>query len=694
MPYASNNDLPPGVKDNLPSEAQTVYRQAFNSALKGSCKGEDSCAAKEAWTAVKNGWNKEGDKWVRKSSLLASFSFRINKAYIDPSTGERRWKATGSNTQKDLYDTRMSVDLFRDFIQRIKNKDEVPLQFRSEFWQGGLPYLSIAHYEDLGGWAAAGKATTLYIDGEYLKARGIFENNAVGRALYDAIAKDLVQRSEEPIRISIAFLDYGHKHGNIQWTRKSLTDTCPLCRQGLGDMVYNKGLLVHFAATRIPANEDTSIGLEGRSMAITSRKDDAESIVGEALAEELDEKSLLVGKSKATPALVVRAEGPGDKDAEDEPEDSPEERAKRKDVTPADKASAEKKYGDVEYADEENKKYPVDTEEHIQAAWKYISMPKNAAKYGDKGAAIKKKIIAAGKKKIGKDWPPSEATKESLTEESDLAGYGIDVHDTPAGENPVGISDPPQAPDYPYGGAISLADAKKYCMETSQAQLAGSVWTDTQALVDNIMQRSDVEDKPGAVKKLMAEINEEWKKIGNTEDTVTAQKAQKSMANVDKQVSDPIDESLAGFRSRVMEVRNDPRIPTPEDKLRLLQDDFAVFGEAVKKSIMDRQEGVEPNEMTARMDALEQQNRELVALISELKKMIPVSAPVTPPELAPFASSPVAPFASASLGIPQRRSIAPPQRMQPPVQAGTQRTASGMTSVHEIVRRSVLGNKA
>ena len=35
--------------------------------------------------------------------------------------------------------------------------------------------------------------------------------------------------------------------------------------------------------------------------------------------------------------------------------------AKRKDVTPADKEHAEGEYGDVAYADETNKKYPIDT---------------------------------------------------------------------------------------------------------------------------------------------------------------------------------------------------------------------------------------------------------------------------------------------------------------------------------------------
>ena len=71
---------------------------------------------------------------------------------------------------------------------------------------------------------------------------------------------------------------------------------------------------------------------------------------------------------------------------------------KRKDVSDADKKRAESEYGDVEYADEKNKKYPLD-KEHIHAAWSYINMPKNAAKYSsDELATIKNKIKRAAKK--------------------------------------------------------------------------------------------------------------------------------------------------------------------------------------------------------------------------------------------------------------------------------------------------------
>jgi len=60
-----------------------------------------------------------------------------------------------------------------------------------------------------------------------------------------------------------------------------------------------------------------------------------------------------------------------------------------------------KPYGDVPYADpgyqaDGKKRYPIDTEDHCKAAWSYINMSKNAAKYSSQQlAAIKRRIKAA-----------------------------------------------------------------------------------------------------------------------------------------------------------------------------------------------------------------------------------------------------------------------------------------------------------
>lgn len=69
---------------------------------------------------------------------------------------------------------------------------------------------------------------------------------------------------------------------------------------------------------------------------------------------------------------------------------------RRDDVKPKE---GERKYGDVEFADPVNNKYPIDSEEHIRAAWSYINHKDNAAKYDkDEVETIKSRIKRAAKK--------------------------------------------------------------------------------------------------------------------------------------------------------------------------------------------------------------------------------------------------------------------------------------------------------
>ncbi len=69
---------------------------------------------------------------------------------------------------------------------------------------------------------------------------------------------------------------------------------------------------------------------------------------------------------------------------------------RRDDVSPKE---GEREYGDVEFADPVNKKYPIDTEQHVRAAWSYINHKENAAKYdADEVKQIKERIKRAAKK--------------------------------------------------------------------------------------------------------------------------------------------------------------------------------------------------------------------------------------------------------------------------------------------------------
>ena len=69
---------------------------------------------------------------------------------------------------------------------------------------------------------------------------------------------------------------------------------------------------------------------------------------------------------------------------------------RREDVNPDE---GERKYGDVKFADSTNNKYPIDTPEHVRAAWNYINHKENAAKYdADEVDLIKQRIKRAAKK--------------------------------------------------------------------------------------------------------------------------------------------------------------------------------------------------------------------------------------------------------------------------------------------------------
>ena len=68
---------------------------------------------------------------------------------------------------------------------------------------------------------------------------------------------------------------------------------------------------------------------------------------------------------------------------------------RREDVNPKE---GKHKYGDVKFADSVNNKYPIDTPEHIRAAWSYINHKDNAAKYDkDEVKKIKDRIKRAAK---------------------------------------------------------------------------------------------------------------------------------------------------------------------------------------------------------------------------------------------------------------------------------------------------------
>jgi cation transport regulator len=75
MPYDSISELPDPVRAHLPKKAQQIYRKAFNNAWdeyadprrrrRGASREET--AHRVAWSAVKERYEKRGDRWLEKN---------------------------------------------------------------------------------------------------------------------------------------------------------------------------------------------------------------------------------------------------------------------------------------------------------------------------------------------------------------------------------------------------------------------------------------------------------------------------------------------------------------------------------------------------------------------------------------------------------------------------------------------------
>jgi HK97 family phage prohead protease len=72
--------------------------------------------------------------------------------------------------------------------------------------------------------------------------------------------------------------------------------------------------------------------------------------------------------------------------------------AEREDTSPKE---GKNKYGNVRFADAKNKKYPIDTEEHVRAALSYWGMPKNKAKYSPEDQKRIGSAIHAAARRMG-----------------------------------------------------------------------------------------------------------------------------------------------------------------------------------------------------------------------------------------------------------------------------------------------------
>src|SRR5712692_4562461 len=112
-------------------------------------------------------------------------------------------------------------------------------------------------------------------------------------------------------------------------------------------------------------------------------------------------------------------------------------------------------YADPGYRPDGKKRYPIDTERHIRAAWAFIHQPGNARRYtAGELERIKARIVAAWQQKIGRDGPPAAASeaepaRKSLAEAGRLAQLINDLdwlHDRIAIEAAMEADNSPLAP--------------------------------------------------------------------------------------------------------------------------------------------------------------------------------------------------------------------------------------------------------
>lgn len=71
VPYATNFDLPPSVRDHLPEHAQDIFRAAFNHAYEAHADDprQEEAAFRIAWAAVKQHYEKVGSRWVARADI-------------------------------------------------------------------------------------------------------------------------------------------------------------------------------------------------------------------------------------------------------------------------------------------------------------------------------------------------------------------------------------------------------------------------------------------------------------------------------------------------------------------------------------------------------------------------------------------------------------------------------------------------
>jgi transcriptional regulator with XRE-family HTH domain/cation transport regulator ChaB len=510
--------------ETLPETAKKLWVDTFNGVF-DSCNGTqeacDKAAVGIAWRNVKKKFHKNSKGvWVPMTtksdmkdddnSVIVRADFTISKASMSPG-GALRWACSASDTGQDRAGEAASVTLFRDWMDRITGGIITPWLAKPP----RLPFLGLSHYPDLGGLGEAGITERMYIDGDVFKATGIFHSDSashpLGEAAFEAIKKEkaLVKKSgslpDNPIRISAAWYDLCHSHGDYVFVRRSFSDRCPLCRAGeLEDKVYLKGQLDHFALTRVPMNPRTQIELLTEK-SMTTRKEDAESIIeNEELVESLDRAARLTGKSDAV--LVVMSGGFGKRLAAER---------KKKKMTHEDLEKQSKVSTDIIKALEEEDEETGVTQSQLKRLAKAIDMddeelegflkkPKTEEKE-EKASDKKKPAFLKGKEEDDDD--EAETSKREGKKKRPSFLDDIDEDDdekAKAKKGPgavVAVSEETVQAMRPFGGAITMKDAFDWVKSQQKKQIVASNFDTYLAVLNNVETSPEVpSDKKEAAK--------------------------------------------------------------------------------------------------------------------------------------------------------------------------------------------------
>lgn len=506
----------------LPKAAQRLWVDTFNGVFDecdGGTKQCDERAARVAWANVKKKYRK-GKKgiWVKMATkseqpdmriieddgLIVRAEFVISKASLADDV--MRWACTASDTSEDRAKESTTLTLFQDWIDRIQNNTIVP-------WlpePPSMPFLGLSHYPGLGGYGEIGPTLKMYIDGATFKAAGQFyddESHPLGRPAFEAIRseKALIKKSgqepDNPIRISAAWYDVCHSHGDFIFTRRSLTDKCPLCRAGQTEgKRYLKGQINHFALTRVPMNPRTSINILTEKSDMVTRKQDALSVLGdesEELVEGLDQRARLVGKSEAgeddnDPILVIMSGTFGKR--------MKEERGKKKMTY---KALAEAAGVEVDIIKALEAGDEVETSQAaLKKLAKAVGMKDDevSSLLGDDDDDEEPRA-----RKSEADEEPEIETAEADDDEAELveASEADDDEDSPEAQKGHGmVMDTGMAMAMrPFGGATTLGTAQEWLESQKQKAEVASNFDMYMAVLKNIDSDSEIPDGKKAAKK-------------------------------------------------------------------------------------------------------------------------------------------------------------------------------------------------